>query len=204
MPAGSRTDFLPLAKAEPIRNDSNASVIAYLRTEGCCTDEKFQPGKSGVRTWEQQGRHQGQCRRRGRRCSRCQSCGPAGPGADHGGAAVPLQPMEDHRGAETHLQPMEESMLEQVDIWKEAVTLWEVQDEAESRWGSAAHGERSPCWSTLLLGRTCGPCGGLTSVQLICEDCTPWRSDPQNSNLMKNCCPWDGLTPERCIKDCLL
>ncbi|KAJ7415437.1 hypothetical protein BTVI_38069 [Pitangus sulphuratus] len=39
MPAGSRTDFLPLAKASPIRSNSNASVVTCLRTEGCCTEE---------------------------------------------------------------------------------------------------------------------------------------------------------------------
>ncbi|KAJ7403670.1 hypothetical protein BTVI_75688 [Pitangus sulphuratus] len=53
MPAGSRMDFLLLAKAEPIRSDSNTSVTTYLRTESCCAEE-FQPGKSRVGTWEQQ------------------------------------------------------------------------------------------------------------------------------------------------------
>ncbi|KAJ7423966.1 hypothetical protein BTVI_08069 [Pitangus sulphuratus] len=39
MPAGSRMDFLLLAKAEPIRSNSNASVITYLRTEDYCAEE---------------------------------------------------------------------------------------------------------------------------------------------------------------------
>ncbi|KAJ7395466.1 hypothetical protein BTVI_154668 [Pitangus sulphuratus] len=38
MPAGSRTSFLPVAKAKIIRSNSNASVITYLRTEGYCTE----------------------------------------------------------------------------------------------------------------------------------------------------------------------
>ncbi|KAJ7415111.1 hypothetical protein BTVI_39409 [Pitangus sulphuratus] len=33
MPVGSRMDFLPLAKAKPIRSNSSTSVITYLRTE---------------------------------------------------------------------------------------------------------------------------------------------------------------------------
>ncbi|KAJ7425483.1 hypothetical protein BTVI_02763 [Pitangus sulphuratus] len=33
MPASSRMDFLLLAKDKPIRSNSNASVITYLRTE---------------------------------------------------------------------------------------------------------------------------------------------------------------------------
>ncbi|KAJ7407714.1 hypothetical protein BTVI_62354 [Pitangus sulphuratus] len=38
MPASSRMDFLPLAKAKAIRSDRNASVVTYLRTEGCGTE----------------------------------------------------------------------------------------------------------------------------------------------------------------------
>ncbi|KAJ7395246.1 hypothetical protein BTVI_156714 [Pitangus sulphuratus] len=38
MPASSRMDFLWLANAKPIRSDSNASVITYLRTEGYCEE----------------------------------------------------------------------------------------------------------------------------------------------------------------------
>ncbi|KAJ7414071.1 hypothetical protein BTVI_41648 [Pitangus sulphuratus] len=33
MPTSSRTHFLPLAKGKPVRSDSNASVITYLRTQ---------------------------------------------------------------------------------------------------------------------------------------------------------------------------
>ncbi|KAJ7396180.1 hypothetical protein BTVI_147630 [Pitangus sulphuratus] len=38
MPASSRTGFLLLAEAKPIRSDSNTSVITYLRTEGGCAE----------------------------------------------------------------------------------------------------------------------------------------------------------------------
>ncbi|KAJ7411926.1 hypothetical protein BTVI_48139 [Pitangus sulphuratus] len=46
MPAGFSTGFLLLVKAKPIRSDSNASVITYLRTEGCCEE--------AVTPWEAQ------------------------------------------------------------------------------------------------------------------------------------------------------
>ncbi|KAJ7401205.1 Eyes absent 2 [Pitangus sulphuratus] len=58
MPAGSRMGLLLLGKAEPIRNDGDASVITYLRTESYCAVEKLQQAKSRVRKWEQQSRHQ--------------------------------------------------------------------------------------------------------------------------------------------------
>lgn len=47
-------------------------------------------------------RHQGQWRRKERRCSRCQSRDfPAVYGEDYGGADCPLQSMEDQSGADT-------------------------------------------------------------------------------------------------------
>lgn len=60
--------------------------------------------------WEKEHfRHQGQCRRRGRRCPKCWSRdSPAAPGADHGEATVPLEPMGFHSGTEIHLQSMED------------------------------------------------------------------------------------------------
>ncbi|KAJ7419512.1 hypothetical protein BTVI_25078 [Pitangus sulphuratus] len=45
MPASSRANFLPLTKAKPIRSNSNASVIPYLRTEGCCPVKNSSQGK---------------------------------------------------------------------------------------------------------------------------------------------------------------
>jgi len=66
MPASSKLDLL-LAKAKPIRDVGSTSVRTYLRRgkKPCC-------------------RHQGQGRRRGRRCSRCwRRCSPAADRGDH-------------------------------------------------------------------------------------------------------------------------
>ena len=70
MPAGSKTD-LPLAKAEPISNGGSASGITYLtRGKNCCATA-IAAGERSENMWEKQlCRHQGQWRRRGRRCSR--------------------------------------------------------------------------------------------------------------------------------------
>ena len=62
-------------------------------------------------------RHQGQGRRRGRRCSRCRSREiPLQPVVKTMvRQAVPLQPMEVHGGADLHLQPVEDPMPEQAN-----------------------------------------------------------------------------------------
>jgi len=61
-------------------------------------------------------RHQGQHRRRGRRCSRHQTRDfSAAHGEDHGEAGCAPQPMEVHSGADTHLQPSEAPTPEQGD-----------------------------------------------------------------------------------------
>ncbi|KAJ7400153.1 protein pxr1-like [Pitangus sulphuratus] len=105
MPAGSRPDCLPLAKAKPIRSNSNTSAITYLRTEECL-QKKIQPGKSGVRIWNDNAD------------TKVSAEGEGGGTPWEQGKDIelrPLQPMGDHRGAETPLQPMEEPTLEQVE-----------------------------------------------------------------------------------------
>ncbi|KAJ7408890.1 hypothetical protein BTVI_58355 [Pitangus sulphuratus] len=114
MPASSRMDFLPLARTKPIRSNSNAPVIIYLKTEGI-EQKEFQPGKSRVRTMNNNADTKVSAEGGAGGAPGTRAEAPAARGADHGGAAVPLQPREDHGGAETPLQPMEEPMLEQVD-----------------------------------------------------------------------------------------
>ena len=62
MPAGSKTDP-PLAKAKPI----SASVITYLRRRKTLRERELLQPERGVRRCKKLCRHQGQCRRRGRR-----------------------------------------------------------------------------------------------------------------------------------------
>ncbi|KAJ7402768.1 hypothetical protein BTVI_83376 [Pitangus sulphuratus] len=45
MPASSRMGFLPLAKAEPIRNGSNTSMTTYLGMKSYCADENSSQGR---------------------------------------------------------------------------------------------------------------------------------------------------------------
>jgi len=70
--------------------------------------------RRGVRLQEKQlCRPQGQCRRRGMRCSRCWSRdSPAVHGADHGEAVCPLQPVEVFGAADLHLKSGKDPMLE--------------------------------------------------------------------------------------------
>ncbi|KAJ7425175.1 hypothetical protein BTVI_03856 [Pitangus sulphuratus] len=114
MPAGSRMDFLLLAKAKQISSNSNTSVITYLRTEYCYAEE--------IPAREEQSENMGTTRqtpravqKEGQEVLQEPEPRPCSPWCSHGGAAVPLQPREGHRGAETPLQPMEEPVLEQVD-----------------------------------------------------------------------------------------
>ncbi|KAJ7414776.1 hypothetical protein BTVI_40236 [Pitangus sulphuratus] len=57
MPTGSRTDFLLLAKAKPIRSNSNASVITYLRTKDCWAEENASQGRANMGTTRQEHPH---------------------------------------------------------------------------------------------------------------------------------------------------
>ncbi|KAJ7400338.1 hypothetical protein BTVI_106358 [Pitangus sulphuratus] len=118
MPASSRTDFLPLAKAKPIRSNSNASVITYLRKESCCAERipAREERSENIGTTRQTPRS---VQKEGQEVLQALELWHLQPVVKTVvktivKQAVPLQPMEDHGGAETHLQPTEELMLEQV------------------------------------------------------------------------------------------
>ncbi|KAJ7408802.1 protein pxr1-like [Willisornis vidua] len=82
MPAGSRTEPL-LAKAGPIMNDSNASVITYQRRKTKINGQmELWPEKSKVRICE-----------RNSYGDTMVSGEEVGEGAPGSGAEIPLQPM---------------------------------------------------------------------------------------------------------------
>lgn len=60
--------------------------------------------------------------------------------------------------------------------------------------------ERGPCWSG-FSGRSCDPVGGSGQSRLFLKDCTPWQ--PTLGQLMKNCSPWEGLTLEKFMENCV-
>lgn len=123
---------------------------------------------------QQLSRHQGQLRRRGKRCCRCWSRdSPAGHGDECGEAGSPPQPMEDYVGADIYAAAHEgphaaagghavkkaaaprECTMQQV-LWQE---LWPLED---------LH------WSSLFL-----------------MDYTPWKG-PLLEQFLKNCIQWDS------------
>ena len=105
-----------LAKAEPISDSGNASVITFLRRKKSWDSEK-QPPERGVRT----------CKRNNPADTKASEEGGGGDAPGTGAEiplqpmvktmvrqAVPLQPMEVHSGADIHLQPMEDTTPKQV------------------------------------------------------------------------------------------
>lgn len=125
-------------------------------------------GGRSERMWEKQPwRHQGQWRRRGRKCSRHQSrCSSAACSTDHGEAAIPLQPMGS--SSRDHLQPVESPCWSKWRwrLWppQEAhtgaslltgfATPWGIHAGAIKRtavWGKGLHWRSS--WKTVSHGR---------------------------------------------------
>ena len=81
---------------------------------------------------------------------------------------------------------MEDPTPEQVEAPEGGCGLWEAHAGAGSWQDLGPHGERSPCQSR-FAGRTCDPVG-----------------DPRWSGLLlKACMPWERLTLEKFMKDCL-
>jgi len=74
--------------------------------------------------------------------------------------AVPLQSMEVHSGADIHLKPVEDPTSEQVDAWKEAVTIWKACTGAGS-------------WQDLW---TCGERAADAGADLLAGLVTPWET----------------------------
>ena len=166
MPAGSKTD-LPLAKAKPI----SASVITYLRREKN-NWELLQPER-GVRRCKKLCRHQGQCRRRGRRSSRQRSRDPpAARGEDHGEAGCPPAA---HGG---RMRGCRDSTC----------SPWRTP--CRSRWRHLK--EAAACGKPMLEqvpGRTGGPVqrGAHARAGLLAGLVTPWGTPRWSSLLLKVC-----------------
>ncbi|GAB0204055.1 AN1-type zinc finger protein 5-like [Grus japonensis] len=97
--------------------------------------------------------------------------------------AVPLQPMKVDGGADIHLQPMEDPTLEQVET---------------PEGGCDPVG--SPCWSKFLAG----PVDPWREEPILEQVCWQNRGGPTLEQFVKNCSPWEGLTLEKFVEDCLL
>ncbi|KAJ7404676.1 hypothetical protein BTVI_71385 [Pitangus sulphuratus] len=133
MIASSRMDFQMLAKAEPIRSDSNTSVITEV------VQKKFQPGKSGVRTWDNN------------TDTKVSAEGGGGTPWEQGKDSElrPLKPVEDHWGAETPCSLWRSPCWSR---WMHEGGPCKAQDGAGSCRRPVAHGERNPCWSKFFPG----------------------------------------------------
>lgn len=108
MPDSSKLDPL-LAKAEPIRDDNNASVITYLRRQNSYCPGGIEIEKWGVIIYETAQQTPSSVEKEAQAVLQVLDRDfPADHGADHGVADVPVQPMEVHRDAGFHLQPLEE------------------------------------------------------------------------------------------------
>lgn len=87
-----------------------------------------------------------------------------------------------HGGAETHLQPMESPPPEQVHAWRRLRPSGKLE-----------------CWSRALAGTVCP--GGEEPMQ---EQDLWHHGEPVLEQLLKDWSPWEGLTLEKLVKDCLL
>jgi len=172
VPAGSNTDLL-LAKAKPIHNSGRASVITYLRG-GKKLQWKQQSRERSETMWDKQlCRHQGQWRRRGRRCSRCLSrqFSLAACGEDHGEAGCPPAA---HGGPRCSRYPPvahgRDPTPEQVDAWSK---LWPRG--------------RDPARSSRPLER-----GAHTRAGLLAGLVTPWKGPTLEQPVPEGLHPVEG------------
>jgi len=62
-------------------------------------------------------------------------------------------------------------------------------------------GERSPRRSR-FAGRTCDPVGDTHWSSLFLWDCTLWKG-PTLGHVVKSYSPWEGLTLEKFVENCL-
>jgi len=121
-------------------------------------------------------RHQGQCRRRGRRCPKCQSRdSPAARGEDHGesgcASAAHGGPWQSRYPPAARGRPHAGAGGCPTD----AVTLWRAHTGAGSWQDLWPHEERSPRRSR-FAGRACDPVGDPHWSSLFLKDCTPWEA----------------------------
>ncbi|GAB0182455.1 hypothetical protein GRJ2_000710800 [Grus japonensis] len=190
MPAGSKTDP-PLAKAKPI----SASVITYLRRRKTLRERELLQPERGVRRCKKLCRHQGQCRRRGRRCSRRRSRDPpAAHGEGHGEAGCPPAAHGGRmRGCrDSTCSPWRTPRWSRWRHLKEAVahgkpTLEQVPGRTCA--------ERSPRQGR-FAGRTCDPMGDPTLEQSAPEGLHP-MGETMLEQFVKDCSPWERLTLEQ-------
>ena len=155
----------------------------------------------GVRRCKKLCRHQGQCRRRGRRCSRRRSRDPpAARGEDHGEAGCPPAAHGGRmRGCrDSTCIPWRTPCRSRWGHLKEAVARGKpTLEQAPGR----TCGERSPCQGR-FAGRTCDPVGDPHWSSLLLKVCTPWERLTLEQ-FVKNCSLWQGVTLEKFMEDCL-
>ena len=122
------------------------------------------------------------------------------PGAE---AEIPLQPVRKTMvRQDVPLQPTWKSTVDQIST----CCLWKTQ--CQRKWMCPEGGcgpMESPCWSKLLLGpvalwRERSPCWNRSSGRT----CGPVGHPGWSSPFLKDCNPWEGLTLEKFMEDCLL
>lgn len=149
-------------------NDAScASVKAHLRNEEggkCCLTVAGR--EEWKKMWETElWRHQGQQRRRKRRCSRLQSrISPADHGEFHAGVGCPAGYGEPYR-ADLHMQPVEKPTEKLVPGWNCSLSRG-VHGRARGLAGAAAHGG---------LEQNCILCHGPMQEQFL-KNCSLWKA----------------------------
>jgi len=197
MPASSKTEP-PLAKAKTISNGGSASVI-FKKGKKKNLAVKRQWGERSETMWKKQlCRHQGQWRRRERRCSRCWSrkSSLAARAEDHGEAdcapAVHGGPWWSRSPPVAHGR---DPTLVQVDVWRRlwphgepvleqapAMTYATMERGAHAGAGLLAglvtpwgtHAGAACSWRTAPRGKD--PCWGSSSRAAACGKDSRWRS----------------------------
>lgn len=123
---------------------------------------------------QQLSRHQGQLRRRGRRCCRCWSRdSPAGHGDECGKAGSTPQPIEDYVGADIYAAAHE---------GPHAAAGWHAMQKA------AAPRE---CTMQQVFWQELWPLEDLHWSSMFLTDSTPWKG-PMLEQFLKNCIQWDS------------
>ncbi|GAB0205412.1 zinc finger and BTB domain-containing protein 5 [Grus japonensis] len=96
---------------------------------------------------------------------------------------------------------MEDPTLEQMEAPEGGCGPWEVHAGASSWQDLWPHGEGSPRQGR-FAGRTCDPVGDPTLEQFAPEGLHP-VGGTMLEQFVKNCSPWERLTLEKLVEDCL-